>query len=103
WREAEDGVLWMLRSEGVVASEIASRGAADQVGVRPGDLLLAIDGRPVQQVDDVVRALHAGRPGTTLRYTILRLDTRDIVNVQLAAVPNGNAPLYFFLAGVGIF
>jgi two-component system NtrC family sensor kinase len=103
WQEVEDGVLWVLRDEGVVASEIAADSAAADVGLRRGDVLLAIDDRPVQQVSDVVQALHSGDEGTSLRYTVLRLGTREVVDVRLAPMPNRAGVLYFLLAAVGIF
>jgi PAS domain S-box-containing protein len=103
WNEVEDGVLWVVRDNGVVAGEIAERSAAAAVGLKPGDVLLAIDDRPVQQVSDVVQALHAGEEGTSLRYTVLRLGTREIVDVRLAPMPNRAGALYFLLAAVGIF
>ena len=103
WREVEDGVLWVLRDEGVVAGEIAAGSAAAEVGVRPGDVLLAIDDRPVQQVSDVVQAMHAGDEGTSLRYTLLRLGTREIVDVRLAPLPHRAGAVYFLLAAVGVF
>ena len=103
WDEVEDGVLWTLRSEGVVAAEIAPRTPAAAVGLKPGDLLLAIDDQPVQEVEDVVEALHREDVGTSVRYTVLRLGTRKVVDVPIAPVPNASGVLYFLLAGVGIF
>jgi len=103
WREVEDGVLWAMRAEGVVAEEIAAGGPAARAGLKPGDLLLSIDNHPVQDVSEVVQALHAGEDGTMVRYTILRLDTRDVIEIRLAPLPNAPAALYFLLAAVGIF
>jgi two-component system, NtrC family, sensor kinase len=103
FHEVEDGVLWTLRDEGVTAGEIADRSPAERVGIQPGDLLLAIDDRPIQQVREVVDALHAGDAATALRYTILRLGTREVVDVRLAPIPNNRGALYFLLAAVGIF
>ena len=103
WREVEDGVLWLQRDASVVAGEIAGGSAAAHVGVKPGDVLLAIDDQPVEQVADVTRALHAGEEGSSLRYTLLRLGTREVVDVRLAPVPSGAGALYFLLAAVGIF
>lgn len=103
FREVEDGVLWVVRDEGVVAAEIAPRSPAAAVGVRPGDVLLAIDDRPVQQVSEVVQALHAADGSATLRYTLLRLGTREVVDVRLAPIPNNRGALYFLLAAVGVF
>ncbi len=99
----EDGVLWRLTGEGVVAAEIAAGAPASAVGLRPGDVLLAVDDRPVQQVSDVVAALHAASAGGTVRYTVLRLGSREVVDVRIAPVPTGSGALYFLLAGVGIF
>ena len=103
WREMEDGVLWTLRPEGVVASEIAPRTPASAVGLKAGDLLLAIDDQPVQAVEDVFDALHREDAPASARYTILRLGTREVVDLRIAPVPNASGALYFLLASVGIF
>jgi PAS domain S-box-containing protein len=103
WREVEDGVLWRQSADGVAAAEIAADSPAADVGLREGDLLLAIDDVPVQQVSDVVAALHAADGDGSARYTVLRLGSREVVDVRIAPVPNGSGLLYFLLAGVGIF
>jgi two-component system NtrC family sensor kinase len=103
WREVEDGVLWKQQGQGIVAAEVAPDSAAASVGIRRGDLLLAIDDRPVQDVADVVAVLHGSRSDRTLRYTTLRLGTREVIDVRLAPVPTGPGALYFVLAAVGIF
>ena len=103
FEELEDGVLWRLRPEGVVAGDIAAGSPAAKVGLRSGDLLLAIDDRPVEDVGHVVAALHAAAPGAAPRYTILRLGAREIVDIRVAPIPSGARPFYFLLAGIGIF
>ena len=103
FREVEDGVLWTQGPEGVMAADIAERTPAAAIGLKRGDLLLAIDDRPVQQVSDVINALHAAEAGSTARYTVLRLGTREVVDLRIAPVPNGSGPFYFLLAGVGMF
>ena len=103
FREVEDGVLWTQGPEGVMAADIAERTPAAAIGLKRGDLLLAIDDRPVQQVSDVINALHAAEAGSTARYTVLRLGTREVADLRIAPVPNGSGPFYFLLAGVGLF
>src|SRR6476620_11853267 len=68
WHEVEDGVLWSSRAEGVTATEIASGTAAEIAGVRRGDVLLAVNGSPVQSASDVIEYQHRGRAGTRLVY-----------------------------------
>jgi two-component system NtrC family sensor kinase len=103
WREVEDGVLWGMRAGDVVAQEIAPQSPAAAAGIRAGDVLLAIDGRPVESVNDVLAALHAGRDGQQLTYTMLRLRGQELRQVALAPIPDGDRVLYFMLAAVGIF
>ena len=103
WREVEDGVLWTVRDGGVVAADIAPGTPAESIGLKRGDILLAIDNQPVQEVADVVAALHAAGRGATLRYTVLRLGSSDVIDVRLAPIPGGAGALYFVLAAVGTF
>ena len=103
WRDLEDGVLWQLSPEGVTAAEIAPGTTAEERGLRRGDLLLAIDDHPVQDVADIGRALSRVRSNATVRYTVLRLGTREVVDVRIAPIPNASGALYFLLAGVGVF
>ena len=103
FQEVEDGVLWVLGPEGVVVADIAEGTPAAAVGLALGDVLLAIDDRPVQAVSDVVGALHAAEAGTTARYTVLRLGAREVVDLRIAPIPNGERPFYFVLAAIGIF
>ena len=104
WREVEDGVLWSSGADGVVVDEVAKGSPADRVGLTRGDLLLAIDDRPIESAADVIDVLHAaGDDRKTLRYTVLRLGTREVLDLRLAPVPNGPGALYFVLAAVGVF
>lgn len=103
WSEVEDGVLWVMRTQGVTAAEIAPRSAALRADIRVGDVLLAVDGRPIESPADVAAVAHTSTAESTLTYTLLRLGTREMVQVQLAPIPQGNTVLYFILAAVGTF
>lgn len=101
--DVEDGVLWVERSAGVVAAEVAMPSAADRAGVRPGDVLLAIDGQPVEGRADVLAVQRDAAAGERHVYTLLRLGSREVAQVQLAPLPDGAGLLYYLLAAVGIF
>src|SRR6187549_420337 len=103
WRELEDGVLWKNAGGDIVAAEIASGTAAERAGLHRGDVLLAIDGRPVDRVEDVVATLHDARQGQPLRYTIARVTARQQFDIALEPVPSSPLGLYLALAAVGIF
>src|SRR4051794_34454460 len=73
--QVEDGVLWADRAEGVAASEIADGSPAARAGIERGDVLVAVNGIPVERRADVLEYQHRGVPGTTLQYTLVRLGT----------------------------
>jgi PAS domain S-box-containing protein len=102
WHEVEDGVYWSARAEGVTATEVAVGTAAAAAGIERGDILLAVNGAPVQTPSDVVEYQHRGHAGTRLVYTILRSGARQPLSLALAPAPRGNS-MYFVLAAVGLF
>jgi hypothetical protein len=103
WHEVEDGVLWSQRAEGVLAAEVDPGSPAAAAGIQRGDVLIAVNGSPVQTPADVVEYLHRGVAGTRLNYTLLRFGTKQALVVSLGAVPQGNGSMYFVLATVGLF
>src|SRR6187455_2382271 len=59
--EVEDGVIWVERALGEVAAEVASPSAGSRAGVRPGDILLAINNKPVDGRQDVLALQHGAK------------------------------------------
>ena len=101
--EVGDGVLWSSEGAEVVASSVAEDGPGARAGVRLGDRLLALDGRPVASPGDVTERLHNAAAGDRIRYTVLRLSEQGLVEIPLEPVPQGNRALYYVLAITGIF
>jgi two-component system, NtrC family, sensor kinase len=102
WHEVEDGVLWSARAEGVTAMEVVPGSAAATAGIQRGDVLLAVNGAPVMSPAEVVEYQHRSHAGTRLAYTLVRLGTRQGLEVSLTPAPRGGS-LYFVLAAVGLF
>src|SRR4051812_38944818 len=102
WHEVEDGVLWSARAEGVTASDVVAGSAAAAAGIERGDVLLAVNGEPVMSPAEVVEYQHRSHARTRLAYTLLRLGTRQGLEVSLTPAPRGGS-LYFVLAAVGLF
>jgi PAS domain S-box-containing protein len=101
--DVEDGVLWVDRSAGVVAAEVARGSPAARAGVRAADVLLAVDGLPVTARDEVLAVQHHAAAGDRHSYTLLRQGTRIAAEISLAPLPSGTGALYYVLAAVGIF
>ncbi len=102
YHEVEDGVLWGSRPEGVVAVDVAGDSPAALSGITAGDVLLAVNGVPVESPADVIEFQHRGTEGTTLTYSIVRLGSRQAFELALAPAVR-HSSMYFVLAGVGLF
>jgi S1-C subfamily serine protease len=55
--------------------------------VQGGDIVVALDGRPVRREDDLSQLLVARRPGDVVRLTVLRGDHRRQLRVRLGERP----------------
>ena len=102
WSEAEDGVLWIERSSGLVASEVAPDSAGARAGIVSGDMLLVVDGIPIESQAGLIEIFHASREGTTVSYTILRPGGQQLHELSLQLVPGGSPPEYLVLVFVGV-
>jgi len=106
WNELEDGVYWKTGAQGVVAAAVVPGSPAQRAGIHAGDVLLAIDRRPVESDAEVTDALHTADKADShvpLKYTVLRLSTQQMIDVKLAPIPSGSHGVYYVLAAVGIF
>src|SRR3990172_612255 len=83
----EDGIDWEETPEGVQASIVWQDTPADRAGIRPGDILLSIDGRPIRSPFDVTRQLFRAQPGTQLTYELRRRSHSTPVSTTLVATP----------------
>ncbi|MEL7168908.1 MAG: S41 family peptidase, partial [Bacteroidota bacterium] len=67
------GVTVSLRGERFTVVEVVEGYSAAEVGMRPGDTILSVDGTPVSEfAQDDLRALLRGTPGTTVDLSVER-------------------------------
>lgn len=64
--------LGLEQAAAVGIRSLQSGGPAEAAGLQPGDILLELDGQPVDGIDDLARILDAGRIGRRLTARILR-------------------------------
>lgn len=69
---------------GVRVRGLLPGGAAEAAGVQAGDLLTAVDGRPVRKVAEAVAAIQMKRPGEVVNLSLRRDDQRLTLPLILA-------------------
>ena len=68
-------------TEGVIITGVLQGGPAAQAGVRPGDVILAVDGKPTNNVSQLLTAVAALKPGTAAPFSVQRGDARMEISV----------------------
>jgi putative serine protease PepD len=87
-RHAYLGVGIATASNGVRLSQVRSGTPAAAAGLRVGDVVTALDGKPVNDVATLGSAIDAKRPGDTVSITYLRGSASRTVKVKLAERPS---------------
>lgn len=66
-------------------SPIARNGPAARAGLRPGDVIVAFDGKPVSSADELIVDIRSHQPGDKVRITYRRGSFSHTVTLTLAA------------------
>ena len=72
----------------VVISEVLEDTPAAEAGLQPGDLIIAVDGSPVEEIEAFVESMGSHKPGDEVSLTIIREGEEEQVQVTLAAHPD---------------
>jgi serine protease Do len=72
---------------GVAVTAVTPGQPAEAAGIRAGDIIVAINGRPINNVAELDRALIDNRAGTTVQVEVVRGSERLTFDVTLAQRP----------------
>jgi serine protease DegQ len=86
------------RSDGAIISGIVRNGPADKAGVKTGDILVAVEGKPVKDTPSMLNLIAQLTPEQPARLTFLRDGKEQDINITIgkrptrAARPKGSTP-----------
>jgi len=71
--------------QGAVIAQVEQGSAADRAGLRAGDVVVAVDGKPVHSGTDLRNRVGLVRIGTPIQITILRGGQQRTINIRTAS------------------
>ncbi|MGY6563893.1 MAG: Do family serine endopeptidase [Halomonadaceae bacterium] len=77
----------LVAPRGVVISGVVPEGPAAEAGLRPGDVLLEVDGRPILDARAAMSDIAAIQPGATLPLTLVRSGETFTVDLEVGERP----------------
>jgi S1-C subfamily serine protease len=86
------GVVVSPGRHGAVIRRAEGGGPAAQAGLRAGDEIVSLDGRPVDGPDALTQAVAAHKPGESVTLGYMRGGGRHTAQVELAARPSSLVP-----------
>jgi S1-C subfamily serine protease len=73
--------------QGVAPQSVERGGPAERAGIRSGDVIVTVDGKPIQSVEDLFAELRRLQPGDRAAVQIVRGNARRTVTVTLGERP----------------
>ena len=76
--------MYGFANGGVLVNTVTSDGPAAKGGVKPGDVIVSIDGKPIKDGDELVADISGRKVGSNVQLGILRNGSKQTVNVGIA-------------------
>ena len=75
------------RQSGAMIAGVVSNGPADRAGVRPGDILVAVEGKPVANTGEMLNLVAQLAPGARAKLKLMRDSRESTVDVTVGKRP----------------
>jgi serine protease DegQ len=78
----------LAQKTGAIIAGVLKNGPADKAGIKPGDILVAIDAKPVNDTTDMLNMIAQLTPGNKAKMTVLRKNQQTTLAVTIGKRPN---------------
>ena len=80
------GISGTAHEGGCIIAEVTPGSAAEKAGLKPGDVVVAVDGKPTADILSIFRIIRAKHVGDTVAVEFLRGEKAQRVEAVLSAL-----------------
>ena len=77
----------LTRQSGAIIAGVVRHGPADKGGIKPGDILLTVDGKPVTDTNGMLNLIAQLKPGEKAKMKVLRKSRETTLDVTVGKRP----------------
>jgi serine protease DegQ len=82
----------LKRQSGAIIAGVVRNGPADKGGMKPGDILLSVDDKPVADTTQMLNLIAQLKPGASAKMTVLRKSRETTLEVVVGQRPVSTKP-----------
>ena len=82
----------LQKSSGTIIAGVLKGGPADKAGVKPGDILISVAGKPVSDTVSMLNLVAQLSPGETVKVTVLRKSREAVFDLTVGRRPRMKQP-----------
>lgn len=80
-------------TQGVIITGVLQNGPAALSGIRPGDVITQVAGKPVRNISELLSSVAALKPGTAAKFSVARRDEKIDLDVTPGLRPKPRLPM----------
>jgi serine protease Do len=84
--------LGLKSTKGALLADVVKDSPADKAGLKPGDVVVALNGKPVNDNNQLTRDVGVIPPGNTVKLEVVREGKSRVVEAKLAERPDEQEP-----------
>jgi serine protease Do len=79
------GVMFSAKSKNLEIEEVSKKSGAEEAGLEKGDVIVALDGKPLKTLSEIMDILKDRKEGSTVKLSYQRKNVETTVDVRLSA------------------